>query len=256
MTPQEVRATIRSGRHKSPTSGLAPGALQANLVILPKDRAQDFTKFCMANPRPCPLLARSEFGDPRLPDLGDEIDLRYDLPGYLVWKAGQVIEERGDIGELGHGSLVAFALGCSFGFEDALQKAGIPLRHIATGRNVAMYDSSIALMPVGEFSGNMVVSMRPIRTEQIDEVVRICSKFPLCHGAPIHVGAPEKIGISDLKRVDYGEASEVLENEVPVFWACGVTPQNVIRNSRASFAITHAPGKMLICDVSADWRPC
>ncbi len=252
MTPAQARAAIRAGRVMGSTAGLAPGALQANLVILPAEEAEDFARFCAANPRPCPLLARSAPGDPGLPALGADIDLRRDLPAYRVWRDGAVAETIADIVHLWRGDLVAFAVGCSFGFEAALIKAGIPLRHIDQGHNVSMYDSAIPLNPAGPFAGEMVVSMRPIPEDRVEQVRTICAAFPLCHGAPVHVGDPAAIGVTDLARVDYGDPTELRPGEVPVFWACGVTPQNAIRRSGVAFAVTHAPGGMLICDLPAD----
>ncbi|MBC6437589.1 MAG: putative hydro-lyase [Rhodobacteraceae bacterium] len=251
MTPLAARRLIRAGTHARPTAGLAPGALQANLVILPEAEAQDFEAFCAANPKPCPLLARTGPGDPFLLQLGEDIDLRYDLPGYHIWYDGQMSGEQFDIAALWRDDLVSFALGCSYGFEAALQEAGIALRHIDAGHNVSMYDTSLPVTPAGRFFGNMVVSMRPIPAERLGDVHRICAEFPLCHGPPVHTGPAEEIGIADLAQVNYGDPTEVAVGESPVFWACGVTPQNAIRTSKPGFAITHAPGKMLICDLPA-----
>ncbi|MEM7696226.1 MAG: putative hydro-lyase [Pseudomonadota bacterium] len=251
MTPQEARAAIAKGAITGPTAGLAPGALQANLVILPAAEADAFARFCAKNPKPCPLLARSAPGRPHLPPLGATIDVRHDLPGYRVWRDGAPIDTVTDIGALWRDDLVAFALGCSFGFEAALMDAGINLRHIALQQNVSMYDTSLSLAPEPPFAGHMVVSMRPIREGDVSKVVALCEGFPLCHGTPVHVGDPAAIGINDLSAPDYGDPTPMEPGEVPVFWACGVTPQNVIRASGTAFAITHAPGRMLICDCPA-----
>ncbi len=246
-----LRGRIRSGVHTGPTTGCAPGRMQANLVILPRADAAHFRAFCDANPKPCPLLATSTLGDPRLPELGADIDLRSDLPGYRVWRDGDLTDEPNDVTDLWRDDLVAFALGCSFGFEAAVIAAGIALPHVAAGRNVSMYDTTLPLSPVEPFGGTMVVSMRLIPEERVDEVISISARFPQCHGTPVHVGDPSAIGIADLQRPDYGDAPAGAG--VPVFWACGVTPQAALRRARLPFAITHSPGKMLVCDVPAGW---
>lgn len=250
LTAAEVRARIRVGDFSGTTAGLAPSRMQANLAIVPAEHADAFRAFCAKNPRPCPLLAVSEPGDPKLPALGADVDVRSDLSGYRVWRDGELFEERSDVADLWRDDLVAFALGCSFGFEAALLAAGVPLPHVASGRNVAMYDTSIALEAVGPFSGRMVASMRLIPEDRLDEVVEISTRFPHCHGAPVHIGDPSEIGVASLDRPDYGEAP--LGTGAPVFWACGVTPQAALRRARLPFAITHSPGKMLVCDTPAD----
>ncbi len=251
MTPGAARAEIRAGRFTGTTAGLAPGALQANLVVLPAAEAEDFARFCAANPKPCPLLAQGRPGDPSLPSLGEDIDLRHDLPGYRIWRDGALSAQVTDIAALWRDDLVSFPLGCSFGFEATLMAAGIGLRHIEDGKIVSMYDTDLALEAVGPFGGRMVVSMRPVPEDRLDEVVAISGRFPLCHGTPVHAGDPADIGIADIGRPDYGDATDFRDGEVPVFWACGVTPQQAIRRSRLPFAITHEPGKMLICDAPA-----
>lgn len=252
---QAARAAIRSGRHIGPTQGQAPGCMQANLAILPAAFASDFEDFCRSNPKPCPLLARSEPGDWRLPGLGDDIDLRADLPAYRVWRDGAVVAEPTQIADVWRDDLVSFALGCSFGFEAALQAAGVTLQHIEQGRNVAMYDTNLPLAARGPFGGQMVVSMRPIPERQVERVVEICAAHPSAHGAPVHVGDPSAIGVGDLADPDYGDAIALAAGDVPVFWACGVTPQAALRRAKLDFAVTHKPGSMLICDVPAAWTP-
>lgn len=248
-SPATLRDAIRQGTCTSHTSGLASDHVQGNVVILPKAQADDFLRYCQRNPRPCPLLAVGEAGDPALPGLGADIDIRTDVPRYRVWRRGELVEEPTDIRALWRDDLVTFVIGCSFSFEKALQQAGIRLRHIDQGRNVAMYRSGIATVPAGPFHGPMVVSMRPLRAADAIRAVQITSRFPAVHGAPVHLGDPALIGIRDLSHPDYGDPVEVMPDELPVFWACGVTPQAAIAQARPEFCITHAPGAMLITDL-------
>ncbi len=244
-----ARLAIREGKITGHTAGLAPGYVQGNLAILPAALAADFQRFCHRNPKPCPLLAASEPGDPALPTLGEEIDIRTDLPRYRVFRDGVLVEEPTDVRSLWRDDLVSFLLGCSFSFEEALIEDGIPLRHIERGSNVPMYRTSIATVPAGPFHGPMVVSMRPLKAADAIRAVQITSRFPSVHGAPVHLGDPSLIGIADLAKPDYGDPVEVRPGEMPVFWACGVTPQSVIAEVRPPFCITHAPGSMLITDL-------
>jgi len=248
LPPEALRMLIRSGRYQGATSGLAPGFVQGNLVILPKGLASDFLAFAHQNPRPCPVIGLSEPGSPRVPDLGSSIDLRTDLPRYRVWKNGELVSEVPDIRDDWRDDLVSFVIGCSFSFEEALLEDGIPLRHVACGANVAMYRTNIACAPAGPFAGPMVVSMRPLKPADAIRAIQITSRFPAVHGAPVHLGDPALIGIENLAKPDYGDPVEVKDDEIPVFWACGVTPQAVIAAARPAFAITHAPGAMLITD--------
>ncbi|MGI9511196.1 MAG: putative hydro-lyase [Geminicoccaceae bacterium] len=251
MKTPAIREAIRSGRFAEPTAGQAPGHMQANLVVLPERHAEDFEAFCACNPRPCPLLAASAPGDPRLPPLGSTIDIRTDLPGYRIWQDGVIAAEVTDIRNHWRDDFVAFALGCSFGFETALQENGIYLPHAANGINVAMYDTSLPLEPIGCFGGTMVVSMRLIPVTEVERVIKISKGFPDCHGGPVHIGDPCDIGIADLTCPDYGDYCPGPADAVPMFWACGVTPQAAIRRAALDVAITHQPGKMLICDIPA-----
>ena len=246
---QHVRKLIRQGAWHSHTSGLASDHVQGNVVILPESLATDFLRYCQRNPKPCPLLAVSEPGQAKLPTLGADIDICSDLPRYRVWRHGEVVDEPTDISALWRADLVTFVLGCSFSFEQALLEAGLPLRHIAQGKNVAMYRSNIQTEPAGIFSGPMVVSMRPMKAAAAIRAVQVTSRFPNVHGAPVHMGDPSIIGITDLQRPDYGDAVTVKPGETPVFWACGVTPQAAIAQARPEFCITHAPGSMLITDL-------
>jgi uncharacterized protein YcsI (UPF0317 family) len=223
--------------------------VQGNIVILPAALSSDFLRFCQANPKPCPLLAVSEPGDPMLPMLGVDIDIRTDVPRYRVFRRGEMVEEPTGIGRLWRNDLVTFILGCSFSFESALLEDGLPLKHVARGQNVPMYKTSVQTTPAGPFHGPLVVSMRPFRPADAIRAIQITSRFPGVHGAPVHIGKPELIGIRDLGKPDWGDAVEVTDDELPVFWACGVTPQAVIAEAKPEFCITHAPGAMLITDL-------
>lgn len=249
LTGEVLRAPIRAGTWTGHTSGFSQDLVQGNVVILPQRWATDFLRYCQRNPKPCPLLAVSETGDPMLPALGHDIDIRSDVPRYRVWRHGELVDEPTDVAALWRDDLVSFVIGCSFSFEQALLDAGIRLRHVEQQRNVAMYRSHIATVPAGPFSGPMVVSMRPLKAADAIRAVQITSRFPNVHGAPVHLGDPALIGITDLNRPDYGDPVEVLPDELPVFWACGVTPQAAIAQARPEFCITHAPGSMLITDL-------
>lgn len=244
----KARLTIRAGVHKGPTAGLAPGYVQGNLAILPQALAADFARFCGLNPKPCPLIGTSAPGDWRVPELGDDIDIRRDLPRYRVWRNGELADEPDDVRDFWRGDLVSFVIGCSFSFEEALMADGIEIRHIARGCNVPMYRTSIATAAAGPFHGPMVVSMRPMKPADAIRAVQITARFPRVHGAPVHIGKPEMIGISDIMKPDYGDAVPISDDELPVFWACGVTPQSVIATVRPEFCITHYPGSMLVTD--------
>lgn len=246
-TPAAFRQRCRQGLHVGPTAGIAPGFVQANLMIVPRDVAFDFLLFCQRNPKPCPLVEVLEAGLVE-PTIAPGADIRTDLPGYRVWHDGTLVDEPTDITALWRDDLVTFLIGCSFSFEAVLIDAGIPLRHVDQGINVAMYRSAIACRPAGRFHGPMVVSMRPIRAADVPRTVEICARYPDVHGAPVHVGDPQALGIADLARPDYGDAVEIRPGELPVFWACGVTPQAVAQAARLPFCITHAPGRMFVAD--------
>lgn len=244
-----VRLDARAGKLAGPTANLAPGHVQANLAILPADVANDFLRFCQRNPKPCPLLAVSEPGDPSLPALGKDIDVRSDIPRYRVWRDGHLVDEPTDVRALWRDDLVAFLIGCSFSFEEAMIDNGLPVRHIEQGCNVPMYRTSIATEPAGPFYGPLVVSMRPLKAADAIRAIQVTSRFPSVHGAPVHLGDPSLIGIRDINRPDYGDAVEIRPGEIPVFWACGVTPQSVVAAVQPEFCITHAPGHMLVTDL-------
>jgi len=223
--------------------------VQANIVVLERAMAEDFLRYCTRNPKPCPLLAVAEPGDPRLPTLGRDLDIRTDVPRYRVWRHGELVDQPADISALWRDDLVTFAIGCSFSFEQALLESGVKLRHIDEGRNVAMFRTSIDTVPSGPFKGPLIVSMRPLRAADAIRAVQITSRYPSAHGAPVHIGDPSLIGITDLSCPDEGEPVVVMPDELPVFWACGVTPQAAIKAARPALCITHAPGAMLITDM-------
>lgn len=245
----QERLRFRAGAYTGQTAGLARGNVQANLAILPKALAHDFLRFAQANPKPCPVLAVSEPGDPRLPGLARDLDIRTDVPRYRVWRDGVLVDEPTDISSVWRDDLVTFAIGCSFSFEEALVEDGIDVRHITCGSNVPMYRTNIATTPAGQFHGPLVVSMRPLKPADAIRAIQITSRFPSVHGAPVHIGMPEAIGIADINKPDYGDAVPIAPGELPVFWACGVTPQAVIAQVKPEFCITHAPGCMLITDL-------
>jgi len=245
----QARLAIRAGHWSAHTSGMADGHVQGNVVILPRSSADDFLRYCQRNPKPCPLLAVSEPGSPQLPSLGADLDIRTDVPRYRVWREGALADEPTDIRPLWRDDFVTFVLGCSFSFEQALLEAGLPVRHIEQGRNVPMYRTNIATVPAGPFHGPLVVTMRPMRAAAAIRAIQVTSRFPEVHGAPVHLGDPSEIGIADLAHPDYGDAVDVHPGELPVFWACGVTPQAAIAQARLPLCITHAPGAMLVTDL-------
>ncbi|HLW65162.1 MAG TPA: putative hydro-lyase [Gemmataceae bacterium] len=248
-TGKDIRLAAREGALTAPTAGLAMGHVQANLVIVPKELAFDFLLFCQRNPKPCPLLDVTEPGKPEPAGIAAGADLRSDLPKYRVWKNGDLIDEPPDIRKYWRDDLVAFLIGCSFTFENALLAAGVPVRHIEMHRNVPMYSTNIACRPAGRFHGPMVVSMRPMTPAQVFPATTICSRFGRAHGTPVHFGDPATLGIKDLSKPDFGDAVPVQPGEVPVFWACGVTPQAVVMAAKPPLAITHSPGHMFVTDM-------
>jgi len=247
-TPAEVRALIRSGEIKIPTSGMCAGFAQANLAILPAEYAADFKEYAAKNPFPIPILEIVE-GSPLTHIMAKAGNIVTDIPEYFIYRDGKFSERIYDASEYWQDGYVGFLIGCSFSFEEALMKAGIEIRHIATGRNVSMYKTNIMTEKVGPFAGPMVCSMRPMTPEHAKIAYQITHAMPNVHGAPIHIGDPAEIGISDISKPDYGEAVDIYEGEVPVFWPCGVTPQAAIENAKPPIAITHSPGHMFIADI-------
>ncbi|MDN4017939.1 putative hydro-lyase [Zwartia panacis] len=248
LASQQVRQNIRQGIFTQPTAGAAPGFVQANLVVLPKSLAADFMLFCQRNPKPCPLLSISDPGSTFFPGYGDDLDIRTDIPRYRVWRNGELIDEVSNVTTYWRDDLISFAIGCSFSFEEALVAEGLDVRHISCASNVPMYRSNISTQSAGPFHGPLVVSMRPFKPADAIRAIQLTSKFPSVHGAPVHIGDASQIGISDLSKPDFGEPVEVRAGELPVFWACGVTPQAVLMASKPEFCITHAPGYMLVTD--------
>ncbi|NNE21888.1 MAG: putative hydro-lyase [Rhizobiales bacterium] len=248
-TPQAARRAMRTGAFTGNTAGIAPGYTQGNLAILPADLALDFMRYCQRNPKPCPLIGVSGTGDPSLPTLGRDIDIRTDIPSYNVYRDGELDETVTDIRHLWRDDFVAFILGCSYSFEQALADEGVRLRHLDEGLTVSMWRTSIETSPSGAFGGGMVVSMRPLTAPNAIRAVEITSRFPHTHGAPVHLGDPSLIGIEDINVPDWGDAQRIEADEMPVFWACGVTPQNAIQQAKPEICITHKPGSMLISDL-------
>ncbi|MBV9383782.1 MAG: putative hydro-lyase [Streptosporangiaceae bacterium] len=240
------RARFRAGV-RVPTADLAPGYVQANLVAVPRDLAFDFMLFAQRNPKPCPLLDVTDPGSAAT-SLAPGADLRTDLPAYRVWRDGEVVAEPDGVTAYWRDDLVTFLIGCSFTFDRALAEAGVPVRHAEQGRNIPMFRTARPCRQAGVFSGPLVVSMRPVPPSLVPAAVQVTSRYPAVHGSPVHVGGPAALGIADLSRPDYGDPVTAAPDDVPVFWACGVTPQAVLAAARPPFAITHAPGHMLITD--------
>ncbi len=247
--PSEIRTKIRKGELKKPTPDLAMGYAQANLVALPEKHAYDFLLFTQRNPKPCPLLEVTDRGSPYTNIIADRADLRTDIPLYRIYEHGKFVDEVDNVVNHWRDDLVAFLLGCSFSFEYALTEGGVPLRHIEASRNVPMYITNIQTKEAGIFHGPLVVSMRPIPYQLVPTATNITARFPKVHGTPVHIGYPELIGIKDLMHPEYGDPPVIKEGDIPVFWACGVTPQAVAITSGVEFMITHSPGYMFITDV-------
>ncbi len=247
MEPQELRKLIVSGKFQRPTAGVCSGYIQTNMVALPKEFAEDFEVFCKKNPKAIPLLEVVKDGY-ETSFLADKANLLNEIPAYNIIKNGEITEVVNDITPYYTKDLVFFLIGCSFSFENELIQNGIELRHVTNCQNVSMYNTNITLTPVGKFKGKMVVSMRPIRKDLVAKACVITAHYPRMHGSPIHVGYPEMIGIKDLDKPDYGDSVEIKEDEIPLFWPCGVTPQNVLTDMKIPFAITHLPGHMFVSD--------
>lgn len=249
LTPQEARKLIREEKITGQTSGMCSGYAQANLLILPQEQAYDFLLFAQRNPRPCPVLEVTDTGSRQLHYLAENADVAKDFPKYRIYRKGELMEECTSIDKFWQDDFVSFLIGCSFSFEAGLLEAGVPVRQIEEHKNVPMYKTNIPCVPAGIFHGNMVVSMRPMTGEEAVRASCITGGMPRVHGAPIHIGDPSLIGIKDLQKPDFGEAVTVKEGEIPVFWPCGVTPQNVVMEAKPELAITHAPGHMFISDI-------
>ncbi|HEX6471013.1 MAG TPA: putative hydro-lyase [Streptosporangiaceae bacterium] len=248
LPPELARARFRTGAAAPTTSGWCTGFAQANLLAVPRDLAFDALLFARRNPRPCPLLDVTDPGDPVPREVAPGADLRTDLPGYRVYEGGELTAEVADATPYWREDMVAFLYGCSFTFEGALLAAGVPVRHLEQDRNVPMYVTTRPCAPAGRLAGPLVVSMRPVPDALVERAVEVTAGYPTMHGAPVHVGDPAGLGIADLTEPDFGDAVEMAPGDVPVFWACGVTPQAVVMASRPPYAITHAPGRMFITD--------
>ncbi|MCH9844517.1 MAG: putative hydro-lyase [Alphaproteobacteria bacterium] len=249
LNQHDLRSQIRANSYQGHTAGLAAGRLQANLAIIPEQYALDFMRFCHRNPKPCPLSGVSDTGNPMMHTMGADIDIRTDVPAYNIYRNGVFDSSVLDIKTLWQDDFVSFALGCSFTFEHEAMRAGIKFGHIENNTTVPMFRSTIKCVSAGVFSGTMAVSMRAINNHQIDLVTEISSKYPLAHGAPIHIGNPREIGIEDVYKPQWGDAVPIKDDQTAVFWACGVTPQIALENARIPIVITHKPGHMLISDI-------
>lgn len=249
LTAKQLRELIRSGRWDGQTSGAAHGYVQANLVMLPDQDAFDFLLFCTRNHKPCPILDVLEPGEVA-PAIAKDADVRTDLPKYRVYRHGKLDSEMTGVSSLFNEHIVTFLLGCSFSFEKALQANRVPVRNIDQGKNVSMYETSIPCRPAGKFGCNMVVSMRPMKPEDAIRAVQVTTRFHLTHGAPVHMGEPEHIGIKDLNQPDYGDAVTMNAEDIPVFWACGVTSSLAALSAGLPLVITHAPGHMFVSDLA------
>ncbi|MFT5172905.1 MAG: hypothetical protein ACI8W7_001073 [Gammaproteobacteria bacterium] len=231
------------------TTGMAMGFMQGSPVIVPGDLALDFLTFCQRNPKPCPVIGVAERGNPALPSLGADIDVRTDIGGYRIWRHGELVDEVTDVRALWRDDFVTFVIGCSYSFEDALMRDGIELRHHTQGVCVPMYLTDIPLIPCGPFSGTMGVSMRPLAPADAIRAIEITARFPLTHGTPVHFGDPSAIGIDNINQPTAGDPVELRAGEVPVFWGCGITPQYALLQAKPEIAITHKPGCLLITDL-------
>lgn len=248
-TPAKVRELIREGKITGPTAGMCAGYAQANLAVMPKELAYDFLLFTQRNPKSCPVLEVSDVGSRELKYIAKGADIARDIPKYRIYEHGVMTGEYTDVSEFWRDDLVSFLIGCSFSFESELLETDIPVRHIEENCNVPMFITNIPCVPAGVFSGNMVVSMRPLPYDQVVKSVLVTGSMPKVHGAPVHIGDPSVIGIQDINKPDFGDSVTIHPGEVPVFWPCGVTPQSVVMNVKPDFVITHAPGHMLITDV-------
>ncbi|MGI8332811.1 putative hydro-lyase [Actinomadura scrupuli] len=248
LTPSQARALFRTGAQPVTTSGWCRGYAQANLLAVPRELAFDALLFAYRNPHACPILTVTDPGDPHPGELAGTADLRTDLPAYRIYSDGVMVAEVPDATDHWRDDLVAFLIGCSFSFEAALAASGVPIRHVEQGRNVPMYRTDRLCRPAGVFAGPLVVSMRPVPAALVDTAVEVSARYPVMHGPPVHVGDPAGLGISDLSRPDFGDPVVLEEGDVPVFWACGVTPQAAIMAGKVPYAVTHAPGRMFITD--------
>jgi uncharacterized protein YcsI (UPF0317 family) len=254
-SPADLRAAVRRGEFRRSTAGFCPHHQQANLVLLPADMAADFASFCTRNPKPCPLLEITPPGEPTPRGSAPRADLRTDVPGYRVYRDGELTDRLQDLNGVWRDDLVGFLLGCSHTFEHALAEAGVPVKHVEQGTTVPMFITGVRCLPAGRFDGPLVVTLRPVKRDRLSLVFELSARYPHAHGTPVHVGDPGLIGIRDLGAPDYGDPVPIADDEVPVFWACGVTPQAVAREARPALMITHEPGHMLVTDLPREAQP-
>jgi uncharacterized protein YcsI (UPF0317 family) len=254
-TGQDIRHAARAG-FAGLTVGRARGYVQANLAIVPAKFAADFEAYCHANPQACPLLGISRVGDPAIPALADDLDLRSDLPGYVVHAEGRA-RHAADIHDVWRDDLVAFAIGCWFGAEAALAAAGVRMRHVELGIQGSLFRTNRDTIARGPFKGPLVVSMRPFAVRDLATVSAITARLPRSHGAPLHEGDPMALGIGSPETPDWGEPLLPLPGETALFWACGLTALSALQQAQLPFFVTHAPGKMLVTDMEEEMdQPC
>ena len=249
LTGPEARALIRARQWRGPTVSLARGWVQANLVALPAAFADDFERFCQLNAQACPLLDVTRRGSPEPSRVAPGADLRIDVPRYRIYRDGRFAEDVDDLMDLWREDTVGFLLGCSFTFEAAMERAGIPMRHLEVGGTVPMYRTNRQTVPAGPFRGPLVVTMRPIPAQQVHLAVEVTGRYARAHGEPVHVGDPAQLGIADLDRPDWAPPIPLQPGDVPVFWACGVTPQAAIEEAGVDLIFTHLPAHMFVTDL-------
>jgi uncharacterized protein YcsI (UPF0317 family) len=249
VDPRAARLAIRAGAYTGYTAGTVPGFVQANICILPRAWAEDFLLYCQRNPKPCPLIARSDVGEPSLPTLAEDLDIRTDVPRYHIFRDGRFVEEVTDIRSFWNDDLVTFALGCSFSFEEAMLEAGLRLRFLERNDVAGVYVTNVETAAAGPYCGPLLVTMRAFTPSDAIRAIQITSRFPNVHGAPVHMGSPEAIGVDLAKRYQNVGDGEVRDGEIPLFWACGLTPQLAVSNAKPPLCITHAPSSMLITDL-------
>jgi uncharacterized protein YcsI (UPF0317 family) len=245
MNSIEIRESIRSGKWEGMTVGRAGRYVQTGLVVLPKSSAYDFLVFCQRNPKPCPLLEVTDPGCPTLTKLAPGADIRYEIGSYDIWREGKLDEQVPDIKQYWKKDSVGFMLGSSLTFSQALKEA-----ECESSTGITLYNTNITCVPSGSFKGHMVVTMQTLPPEKVARAVQVTGRFQATHGAPIHIGDPEAIGITDLsKTTGNTSAPSIPKGHVPLFWACSVTPQIIAQETKIDFMITHSSGHGFVTDL-------
>lgn len=249
LSPHEIRNEIRLKRWNGTTYGLAKKYAQVSPVILAEKYADDFLRLCKVNPKIFPLYGVSETGNSKLSFLGEDVDVKSDLSSYRVYSNGQFNGNTGSIKEIWQDDFVTFAIGCSLSFEEILIMQGIPLRHLQENKKIPAYQTNIELNSTGAFSGKTFVTMRQFSTLDSTKATTLTAQFPKFHGAPLHSGDCTQIGIKDLSKPDYGDTPTLYKDDIPLYWACGITVLQVIEKAEMPIAIVVNPGYMLITDL-------